>query len=176
MKYLLVILLGQLQALVIAQGYDQLSILGKATKPIVTATLNGKEAYFLLDTGSDITILNANEQDNYGFNTFKKHHANRRVASLGSTMQDLRNTFNVKLMLGNQKIVQHVYAYDLSNIVKSIAAKFRVDIVGIIGSDVMRKYNFKIDYQYGVVMIPHKKKSTPMNPPGDITAVNSSDF
>lgn len=175
MKCLLILLCGQLQVMAIAQGYDQLSILGKATKPIVQGTLNGKEAYFLLDTGSDITILNADDKEDYRFKTYTKPQANHRVASLGSTTRGLRNTFNVKIMLGNQKINQHVFAYDLSNIVKSIAAKFRVDIVGIIGSDVMRKYNFKIDYQYGVVVIPHKR-GIAIDQPNDITVVNSSDF
>ena len=175
MRYLLIFLLSQLQAMVIAQGYDQLSILRKATKPIVEGTLNGKKAYFLLDTGSDITILNTDEKEDYAFNAYRRNQSNHRVSSLGSTMQDLKNTFNVKIKLGNQKINQHVYAYDLSNIVKSIAAKFRVDIVGIIGSDVMRKYNFKIDYQYGIVVIPHKRNVS-MDPQNDIAAINSSDF
>ncbi|MEO1050614.1 MAG: aspartyl protease family protein [Bacteroidota bacterium] len=136
---------------------EYLEIVSKTKKPIVMGELNGKKAYFLLDTGSDITILNARYQDHYEFKSNMPYYRAVKVTGLGSTEQSVAYAFKINLKLGSKGIRTHYYAYDLSKVMASLERKSGIEIAGIIGSDVMRSYGFQIDYTKNLVGFMDKK-------------------
>jgi hypothetical protein len=114
-------------------------------KPIVMGQLNGRKAYFLLDTGSDLTLLHEGKADYYDFRI--KRMANpHKISGAGGSIGYIHRAGNIDLILGTLPVTTAYFTYDLSDIITSIYRKTFIRISGIIGSDVMIKYGFVIDY------------------------------
>ncbi len=123
-------------------------------KPIVKVTLNGKAAYFLLDTGSDINIVNSSDAGKYDFAVYKINYGNRgSIATVNGTERDFGHAYNIHIMIGGRHIPCGVVSMDISSIVKSVRKKTGISIAGIIGSDTMKSYHFIIDYENEVIAI-----------------------
>ena len=114
-------------------------------KPIVVGKINGRKAYFLLDTGSDLTLLHEGKAAYYGFK-IKKMVNPQRITGANGRISEINRAGNVNLILGTLPITTAYFTYDLSAIIRSIYNKSFVRISGIIGSDVMIRYGFVIDY------------------------------
>ncbi len=121
-------------------------------KPIVKATLNGKTAYFLLDTGSDINIVNSLEVEKYGFAVHKVNYSNREsIATVNGIERDFSHAYNIHLIIGGRHISCGFVSMDISSVLKSVRKKTGISIAGIIGSDTMKSYHFVIDYENEVI-------------------------
>ncbi|MGI9542916.1 MAG: aspartyl protease family protein [Cyclobacteriaceae bacterium] len=147
-------------------NYEYINIVYLKKKPIVKGVLNGKDAYFLLDTGSDITLLNHKVSRHYGFKAIYRHRPGQPIQGIGTDGTQMRYAFDVNLRLGSQKIKAKYRSHDISNIVESIYSHSSIRIAGIIGSDVMRNYGFKIDYKtkmVGIDVLPSKAKKHAKN-------------
>lgn len=121
-------------------------------KPIVKATLNGKTAYFLLDTGSDINIVNSWDAKKYDFAVHKINYGNQEsIATVNGMERDFGYAYNIHLIIGGRHISCGFVSMDISIITKSVRKKTGVSIAGIIGSDTMKSYHFIIDYENEVV-------------------------
>lgn len=117
-------------------------------QPIIVGNLNGKKAYFLVDTGSDVTFLNLKDAYRYKFKYAKTVIPGYQLSGLTSRHgEEMLEAYNVDLYLGRRKIEAKYRVFDLTNIIESIGASTGVWINGIIGSDVMRRYKFFIDYE-----------------------------
>lgn len=116
-------------------------------KPIVIGELNGKKAFFLVDTGSDITIINLIDAKRYKLKYRETILKGYKLSGLTSAYSgDILIADNVDLYLGTKKLDGCYKLIDLSNLVNSMSKSARISINGIIGSDLMRKYKFLIDY------------------------------
>ena len=155
-----------------AQHPKVLKIVNLRSKPIVKGVLNGKMAYFLLDTGSDLTILDAGSARKYGFKTIQSKGKVLMIEGLGGSHRDFRRATGLKLFMDESLIYTHFFAFDLSNIVNSLNANTGMKIVGIIGSDVMRKYGFKIDYGNKLVRFTSVEYSKPQDSETDEVALH----
>ncbi len=135
------------QTLFAQSEYKQVDVIVMHDQPIVKGTMNGKKAYFLLDTGSDVTLLNTGDAKRYGF-SYLPHRGLRgyQLSGLGKSTKEVLSTYNVDLRLGSQKIKATFIAYDLSNIIQSLGAGTAVKINGIIGSRALKRHGFVIDY------------------------------
>lgn len=122
------------------------------SKPIVQVELNGKKAYFLLDTGSDLTVMHEDRADFYNFN-IKEMVIPLKVAGVNGSTGGMNRASNIELKLGELSILTPYFSYDLSSVIKYIQSKTLLRISGIIGSDVMVKYGFVIDYGEELVYI-----------------------
>jgi len=138
--------------------YQYIKIINLQRKPIVEATLNGKKAYFLLDTGSDITILNKNDTQQYGFHTLVREGEKHEAVGIGGKTSTLTSAYDVYLELGSTRIITAYLTYDMSDIVKNISKSSGIEITGIIGSDVMKRYGIVIDYKNKKVGILNSNK------------------
>lgn len=121
-------------------------------KPIIQANLNGKRGYFLLDTGSDITMLHSKAYEKYAFQYYlsnKRHLLN----SLSSGNLVLYETYDVQLKIGEHPIVANFFAFDLTQVIETIYSISSVKICGIIGADTMQRHKFVIDYGNKQVVI-----------------------
>ena len=68
------------------------------------------------------------------------------IEGLGGSYRDFKRATGLKLFMDKSLIYTHFFAFDLTNIISSLHANTGMKVVGIIGSDVMRKHGFKIDY------------------------------
>lgn len=127
-------------------------------KPIVEMTINGKKTWVLLDTGSDITILDINTKKAFGFTSYKKEGF--KVPGFGSENNQLHRANNVNLMFGDTRLRCPFYAFDISNIVASIKARTGKRITAIIGTHLMRTYGFVIDMGNDTVVMYSKIKKS----------------
>ncbi|CAN5307951.1 hypothetical protein BH23BAC1_BH23BAC1_24190 [soil metagenome] len=142
------------------EEYEIIKIVNLERKPIVEGTINGKVAYFLLDTGSDLTILNRKDSEKYNFKVVLREYGRQKVASFGGIQSDILNTYNIDLKLGSQLIDTEIHSYDLSPVIESLKIKTNIKISGIIGSNIMKKYGFMIDYtnaEVGIKKLASKK-------------------
>ncbi|MCG8321386.1 MAG: aspartyl protease family protein [Cytophagales bacterium] len=130
----------------LAQHPKILEIVNLKSKPIVKGVLNGKTAYFLLDTGSDLTILDTGSARKYGYKIIQGRSRAMMIEGLGGSYRDFKRAIGLKLFMDESLIYTHFFAFDLTNIISSLHANTGMKVVGIIGSDVMRKHGFKIDY------------------------------
>ncbi|WKN33520.1 aspartyl protease family protein [Porifericola rhodea] len=124
----------------------------QSEKPIIEARLNGKRAYFLLDTGSGVTVLDKTQAKHYNFG-IKQLINPHKVSGVHGTAGVMNRAYNVQLELGELYIEAPYFTHDLRRVIKSIRDKSLVKISGIIGSDVMNKYGFVIDYGEEMVYV-----------------------
>lgn len=111
--------------------------------PIVLGTLNGKKAYYILDSGASISVLDDSQKGSYGFGSIKSgdysavgyggvaqfYDAYRAVGEIGGVVLDVR--------FKSQNL------FHLTSVIRSSTG---YGIVGIIGSDFFRKHGGVIDY------------------------------
>ena len=157
---LLLILLIQLS---FAQEIDTLTVNYKG-KPVVEMTLNGKTTWVLLDTGSDISILNLKAQNDFGFQAYESLHNQRLVSGFGSNQNKLLEVTHAKLYFGKVQLKSPFYAYDISNIAKSIHARTGKTVSAIIGTTMMQSYGFVIDLGNNKVSMTYKMKKKYLRP------------
>lgn len=136
--------------------YEYIEIINLERKPIVEVRLNGKTAYFLIDTGSDISMLHKGDSQKYGFTLISRKEKSLNAVGVGGKTSDFHATYHVQLELGSTRIVTRYLAYDLSSIVDGIYNNTGIQIAGIIGSDVMKRYGIVIDYKNRQMGIPTK--------------------
>ena len=125
-------------------------------QPIVVGKLNGKKAYFLVDSGADICILNKKDVGRYNIRYRKSNSKGNKISGLGSRLEgNILVAINSNFYLGNKKMEACFKVMDLSIIKGSIGSRSGVWINGIIGSDLMKKYQFIIDYSRQELSFTH---------------------
>jgi hypothetical protein len=111
--------------------------------PVVKGTLNGKEAYFIIDSGASISILDRAQVGKYKFQIGDT--MNGSISGYGGESSP-NEANNINLIIGDVKFDGKYRTQDISNIVSSIQSSSGIKIVGIIGSNVMKKKGIIIDY------------------------------
>ena len=124
--------------------FEILDIVSLEKIPIVKCQINGIEAFFVLDSGSDVSLLHSLYADQYDFSFKKKAH--KSIVGLSGGSQSLHIVPEVKLIANTTQFETDYYTTDLSTIVESLEKSTGFTISGIIGMDIMRKYGFTIDY------------------------------
>lgn len=144
------------------EEYAYIDIVYFGKQPIVAGTLNGRPAYFMLDSGAKISLLEAGKAQQYRFATWKSDDYDHHTTGIGGRQSAIYMTGATKLMLGPQRIKNRLMATQLSHLFRTFGP-YRP--VGIMGADVMEKYGLIIDYGQQRVGIPltsskkeHRKK------------------
>ncbi|MEM9833004.1 MAG: aspartyl protease family protein [Bacteroidota bacterium] len=140
------------------ETYEYVTVVDWQFKPIIKAELNGKTAYFLVDTGSDMTILHQEEANRFDFQPLLVSSSRQRALGLSGEQQTIHRAKNVHMIIGSMPIKALFKTYDLSGVVSSLKDRVNVKVAGIIGSDVMKRYGFIIDYQRQTIAIKTKKQ------------------
>ncbi|MCE7053114.1 aspartyl protease family protein [Algoriphagus sp. AGSA1] len=135
-------------------SYSAVKIHNLHPKPIVKVTINGKPAYLLLDTGSDIDLLHSKAMKKYDFSIYTRNSDSRQMlASVNGVERTFDYVYDLDLMIGEKHISGSFISMDISSIVTSISNKTGMTISGIIGSETMKNYCFIIDYEKAEVML-----------------------
>jgi len=117
---------------------DSISFEVNTSLPIITATLNGVEGKFLLDTGASISILNYESIDDYNFIVFP--YSNKTVTGLGGSKY-LFDVTKTQMMYNNKIIPINFKCTDITKLSNTL------NIIGVIGSDFLIVNDLVIDYK-----------------------------
>ena len=147
MKAILISITLTFSFLLHAQHAEHVRIVSLKNKPIVQAKINGKKAYFLIDTGSDISIINASQLERFELTDQKIYHNSRTALGFNGGKAEIKRVKGAQLALTEYATHEMFYSLNLDCLVNSIKRKTNLRIVGIIGADVLIKYHCVIDYE-----------------------------
>lgn len=108
---------------------------------IVKATVNDKEAYFLMDTGASIGMIDYNQRKKYDLK--KGRPFSGTIVGAGGHMSDVYHC-DTFVHVKDIKIPQFLLA-DISQIVESIRNQTGIKILGIISLPQMKISHLSID-------------------------------
>ena len=108
---------------------------------IVEGKVNNKTAYFLIDTGASIAILDYDKRKKYDLKVGRKF--NGTIVGAGGEMRNLRHC-DTFAYIEDRALTQFVLA-DISGVVNSIKKETGVEILGIISLPQMGMIGMNID-------------------------------
>lgn len=138
-------------------------------KPIVAAKVNGKKTYLIVDTGSDISMLNIKSSEHFGFVPTVNSELTYQLEGLNGEKKQLSWAKKLSVTLGDSEIKARFYTMDLTRLMSSVKHKTHISVQGIIGSDIMKKYDFRVDFKnrnigfsnkHGVLNSPENQQFT----------------
>lgn len=112
---------------------------------IVPGMINGREYYFLVDTGASIALISEKVR---GLDIGKRFGGSIEGAG-GSIRARICNTF---VKIGGKDFSQFL-ATNLDNLIASIAEETNVEIAGIIALPQMKFYDVEIDTAEGTIKL-----------------------
>lgn len=119
-------------------------------RPIVKATVNGLQAYFLVDTGASVNILDADRMKYFKFT--KGRVIGTIIGSGGGSSENcLANNANV--ILAQTFPVYQWVTYSLGSVVDSIKAQTGIRIDGILGTPAIKQMEMKINLNDKIIKI-----------------------
>jgi hypothetical protein len=138
----------------IAQTVVELDMMSQDDKPLVSARINGQNAYFLVDTGSDISLLFAEFQDSFGFHTNEGAPAGlRSITGVQGRSVALQRTYNARVEAEGCFFPIRFPALEGGRYLEVVKENSELRIVGIIGVDLMKQLKVQIDYSRNKVAL-----------------------
>ena len=116
---------------------------------IVEGKVNGKEAFFLIDTGATVGIFDENQRNDYDLAKGRKYMGT--IVGAGGAMRNVRHC-DTFVHIENKVIPQFLLA-DISGVVESIERETGVVILGIISLPQMKMANLSIDCNDNEIII-----------------------
>jgi hypothetical protein len=116
----------------------------KSSLVVALLTLNGHYACFLVDCGSEMTILEQSQADLFGFSIDTDDNSENTDWS-GSSVE-VRTAKYAVIQIGAIRVFDGIKAAHVRGMLVVISARFSANVIGIIGADVLRKYHLVIDY------------------------------
>ena len=108
---------------------------------IVEGQVNGKSAYFLIDTGASVGLIDKEKKKKYGLKEGFRYHGT--LIGAGGEIKDVKHC-DTFVELEGKTIPQFLLA-DISNVVKSIKRETDIEILGIISLPQMKIVGLGID-------------------------------
>ena len=108
---------------------------------IIEAEVNGKSAFFLLDSGASIALIDSDKKKVYGLKVGRKYSGT--IVGAGGEMSNIRccDTF---VHFEGKTITQFLLA-DIGNVVRSIKKETGIEILGIISLPQMSMIGMNLD-------------------------------
>lgn len=116
---------------------------------IIEGRVNDKTAYFLIDTGASLALMDYDQRNHYDLEVGKRFHGS--VVGAGGEMRNVRycNTF---VNIENKVIPQFLLA-DISGVVESIKRETGIEILGIISLPQMKMCGISLDCNDNLIII-----------------------
>ena len=127
--------------------FKVLAIGGEGFHLMMKLYINGKVANVIIDTGASKTVFDIKRILKYASN--KKFDKHINVASgLGTNTMKSQFTTIKKMKIGAFEIADcQIVLLDLSHVNKSYRKVGLAEVEGVLGSDILLKYNAVIDYE-----------------------------
>lgn len=124
---------------------------------MVKMYINRKSANLIIDTGASKTVLDKTRAEKYVLHkNFALH--NKLSSGLGTNSMESQTTILRKLKLGEIEIENYTTVLlDLSHVNSSYEQLGLRAVDGVLGSDILLKYNALIDYEKKVLKLKYKK-------------------
>ena len=117
---------------------------GNCNLVVIKCQLNGMEAYMMVDCGSEITILNRSMEHVFGFREGVTD--NKSNTDWSGTSVDIFYAKKIDLTFGNVEVTDNIRIADIDNLLSSIGKRTKKNVIGIIGTDVLKSNHLVIDY------------------------------
>lgn len=116
---------------------------------IIEAKVNDKKAYFLIDTGASIGLIDSNKRKKFDLSVGREY--NGTLVGAGGEMRNVRhcNTF----VEFEDKVIPQFLLTDISGVVESIERETGIVIIGIISLPQMKMANLSIDCNDNEIII-----------------------
>lgn len=110
--------------------------------PIVTFNNNGNKLHFILDTGSNRSVINLRELANCSYTTLKDRNTMHGMDGIS------REVMNVEMILeySDKEFKDIFQATDMNDAFDSWTHQTGVKIHGILGNTFFKKYQYLIDF------------------------------
>ena len=118
---------------------------------IIDATVNNVDGKFLIDTGASNSCIDLNKSEKFKLNYGKS------AEQASSATDEIKDTYISKK---NSLLIDKYYIHDfdiilfnMEHVIKSLLVKDEIEIDGIIGADILIKYNCCIDFKENTLLI-----------------------
>jgi len=113
---------------------------------LIKGKLNGKNAYFLLDTGASCTVLHSKLAKHYKYQIFQSLSSRKSIGVNGGSNNKRNTAIDVDLYIGQPTITQAYFTQNLSALNEHIYRISKIRIAGIIGSDLLKRFGCGVDF------------------------------
>ena len=118
---------------------------------IIDAAVNNVDGKFLIDTGASNSCIDLNKSEKFKLNYGKSDE------QASSATDEIKDTYiSKKNLLLIDKYYIHdfdIILFNMEHVIKSLLDKDEIEIDGIIGADLLRKYNCCIDFKENTLLI-----------------------
>jgi hypothetical protein len=134
-----------------------LNIDGEGFHLMIKIKINNKVSHLIVDTGASKTVFDKNRIKK--FVSEKKFDTHDKLSSgLGTNSMESQLVTLKKIKIGEVEILNyHTILLDLSHVNQSYEQIGLKPVDGVLGSDVLLKYNAVIDYEKKIVKLKFKK-------------------
>ena len=117
-------------------------------RPIIEVSVNGKEVFMLIDTGSSLNVVDFSQLEDLEI---------KRRFKIGDVMciaggSVLWQIFQVPILVKNRQVTQFISS-DLTVIRESILQSTGIKIAGILGTPAIKELKMIIDLSRGIITI-----------------------
>ncbi|MBP7080586.1 MAG: clan AA aspartic protease [Rhodocyclaceae bacterium] len=117
----------------------------------VIATLAGKDARFLVDTGAGGTCIDSSALERFGIGLSKR---SSRGGGVGNADMQLTRVAKHDLSVAELNLSKlRLHALDLSHVNAGLKAAKVKEIVGVLGADILLERNATIDYSRRCIIL-----------------------
>ena len=136
-----------------------LDIAGEGFHLMIKMSINGKVANVIVDTGASKTVFDTTAIEK--FVKHKKFEEHDQLSSgLGTNTMTSQSTMIKKIKIGAVEIENYkTVLLDLSHVNSSYTQIGLKTVDGVLGSDILLKYNAVIDYEKKILKLKFKKKT-----------------
>jgi hypothetical protein len=124
------------------EGDNKINFISYNKLPIVEGRINNRKAYFILDSGASISVLDETQSHKFKFDV---EESDDEAAGYGGVAQ-FSSVYNADIEMGGLSMVTKFKSQDLTAIVVIMEATEGVTISGIIGNDIMKPNKFIINF------------------------------
>ena len=118
---------------------------------IIDAAVNNVNGKFLIDTGASNSCIDLNKSEKFKLN-FEK--SDEQASSATDKIKDTYISKKNLLLIDNYYINDFdVILFNMKHVIKSLLDKDEIEIDGIIGADILIKYNCCIDFKENKLVI-----------------------
>jgi hypothetical protein len=123
--------------------------------PVVEGRINGKIARFIVDTGASCSLLNESASEYFDFKY--RTVPDENVTGLNGESQ-LKRALDCVIHLGPLHLTHNFFkTQNMVSIVSIIERNENIVISGIIGADILDKYQITIDFRNKILLFPHAR-------------------
>tara|TARA_B100000989_G_scaffold284572_1_gene251497 strand:+ start:1241 stop:1651 length:411 start_codon:yes stop_codon:yes gene_type:complete len=118
---------------------------------IIDAAVNSVNGKFLIDTGASNSCIDLNKSDKFKLNFGKfDEQASSATDEIKETYISKKNSLLIEKYYINDF---DIILFNMIHVIKSLLDKDEIEIDGIIGADILIKYNCCLDYKENKLLI-----------------------